>query len=236
MEEFDYQWKADRPATHFKLEIPEGYDDPGDFIRIHIQPKGRAEFVLNNDDGWVEYSDPKYPDVYGKLKEHNLVQSKYVLILPYSKKPDERPLVFLRSWGYASSPERVHIIGSQPSGDPFLLFNQEFFLVDFTDVDGDGVNEIVGKPCLGEGVGSIGSHAGTYSPYQVYKIETPIVKTAVLSASLTEQYTRQMYDGYAGPECSDEYATIHPKNKSIKPRVVAKEQFEKMEKASTSTK
>ncbi|HZU33811.1 MAG TPA: hypothetical protein VFB79_22040 [Candidatus Angelobacter sp.] len=31
VEEFDFQLKADQSVTHFKLEIPEGYNDPGDF-------------------------------------------------------------------------------------------------------------------------------------------------------------------------------------------------------------
>src|SRR5579871_3979721 len=115
VEEFDYQWKTDYPSLHFKLEIPEGYDDPGDFIRIHIQPKDHAEFVLDNNDGWIEYVDQKYPDIYTKLQEQSLVESKYVLILTDSKNHDDPPLVFLRSWGYASNAERMHVISLKTS-------------------------------------------------------------------------------------------------------------------------
>ena len=227
VEEFDYQWKADQPTTHFKLEVPEGWNDPGDFLRIHIQPKGRTEFVLTND-AWIEYSDEKFPDDFTRLKQQSLVPSKYVLILPHSPKPDVPPLIFLRTWD-PIGPGRLHIIGWQPSGDPFLLFNQELYLVDVNDVDGDGMKEIIGRPCIGEGVGP---DAGSYTPYQVYKIDSPIGKTAALSVPLTEQYTRQKYDGWAGPECRDDYVTIHPKDKTKKPLVVSKEAFEKMEKAS----
>lgn len=233
VEEFDYQWRADQPVTHFKLEIPEGYEDPGDFIRIRIQPKGHSEFVLNSDDGWIEIANQKFPDAYTKLKEHNLVQSKYVLILPHSQNPDVPPLIFLRGWD-PISPGRLRIIGWQPSGDPLLLFSEEFYLVDVNDVDDDGIKEIIGHPCFGEGTGAIGSGAGTYNPYQVYKIEIPIQKTATLSTALTEQYTRQKYDGYGGPKCSDDFITIDSKDKSKKPLVVTKEQFEKMEKTSRS--
>jgi len=193
VEEFDYQWKADQPITHFKLEIPDGFDDPGDFLRIHIQPKGRAEFVLNND-AWIEYSDEKFPDDFTRLKQQSLVPSKYVLILPHSSKPDVPPLIFLRTWD-PIGPGRLHIIGWQPSGDPFLLFNQELYLVDVNDVDSDGINEIIGRPCFGEGVGAIGSRAGSYTPYQVYKIENPIGKIAALSVPLTEQYTNKNMTG-----------------------------------------
>jgi len=229
VEEFDYQWKADFPVTHFKLEIPDGYNDPGDFIRIHIQAKGHAEFVLKNEDGWIEYFNQKFPDIFEKLKEQNLVQSKYVLILPYSKKPDEPPLILLRSWGYASNPERLHIIGLQRSGDPLLLFNDELALVDISDIDGDGTSEIIGYPCLSEG---IGKNAGTYQPYQVFKIESPI-QIAVLSVPLTEQYTRQKYDGWAGPKCRDDYVIIRRKEENKKPLVVSQQEFDKMKKSSS---
>jgi hypothetical protein len=230
LEEFDYQWKADQPTTHFKLEVPEGWNDPGDFLRIHIQLKGRAELVLNND-AWIEYSDEKFPDDFTRLKRQSLVPSKYVLILPHSHKSDVPPLIFLRTWDPVAA-GRLHIIGWQASGDPLLLFNDELDLVDVSDVDGDGINEIIGRPCLGEGVGAIGSHAGSYKPYQVYKIDSPIGKTAALSVPLTEQYTRQKYDGWGGPECSNDYVIIEPKDKTKKPLVVSKEAFEKMEKAS----
>lgn len=230
MEEFDYQWKADQPTTHFKLEIPEGYNDPGDFIRIHIQPQGHPDFILMNDDGWIEYNFGK--GVEGFFKEsqkRNLVQSKYVLILPATKNPDDPPLFLLRSWGYASNPDRLHIIGLQSSGDPLLVFNDLLYLEDLSDMDGDAAAEVIGLPCLIEGVGK---GAGTYAPYQVYKIAFPIQKPAGLSIPLTEQYTKQKYDGWAGPKCSDAYIIIDPKDKTKKPLVVSKEAFEKMEKAS----
>jgi hypothetical protein len=182
-----------------------------------------------NDDGWMEHNFGKHLEGFFKeSQKRNLVQSKYVLILPATKNPDDPPLIFLRSWGYASNPERLHIIGLQSSGDPLLVFNDELALVDFSDVDGDGAREIIGYPCLSEGVSK---HVGSYHPYQVFKIESPIQKAAVLSIPLTEQYTKQKYDGWAGPDCSDEYVIIWSEEKDKKPLVVSKEEFEEMEKA-----
>jgi len=185
--------------------------------------------VLDNNNGWIEYVDHKYPDIYTKLKDQSLVQSKYILILPASKNSDDPPLIFLRSWGYASDAERLHVIGLKPSGDPFLLFNNEFALEDFSDVDGDGIREIVGFPCLSEGVGLPGFDAGTYHPLQAYKINLPIQKTAELSIPLTERLTKQKFNGWAGPECSESYYILEPKNKSKKPMVVDQKQLENME-------
>jgi hypothetical protein len=229
VEEFDYQWKADQPVTHFKLEIPDRYDNPGDFIRIYIHPEGHAEFVMDNSDGWIEYVDQKYPDIYTKLKEQSLVQSKYVLILPHSKNSDDPPLVFLRSWGYASNAERLHIVGLKPSGDPFLLLNNEFALEDFIDLDGDGIREIVGFPCLSEGMELPGFEAGTYHPLQAYKINSPIQKPAELSIPLTERLTRQKYNGWAGPDCSQDHYIVEPNDKSVKSMVIDQKQFDSLE-------
>ena len=234
VEEFDYQWKTNQPSLHFKLEIPDKYNDPGDFIRIHIRPDGRPDFVLSNDDGWMEYNfgehnGLKVKDFYSELVKRNLVQSKYVLILPMSKNPDDPPLIFLRSWGYASNPERLHIIGLQPSGDPLLLFNDYLVLDDLSDLDGDGVAEVIGLPCLIEG---LSNGVGTYSPYQVYKIAFPIQKPATLSIPLTEQSTRQKYDGWAGPECSQKHVIVDRDDKTKKPLVMTMEEFEQARKSS----
>lgn len=230
VEEFDYQWRANQPSLHFKIEIPEKYKEPGDFIRIHIQPQGRPDFVLSNDDGWIEYNyGEKVKDFYTELVKRNLVQSKYVLVLPMSKNPDDPPLIFLRSWGYASNPERLHIIGLQPSGDPLLMFNDEFYLEDLSDMDGDGVSEVIGLPCLSEGVDK---GVGTYAPRQVYKIVFPIQKPAAFSIPLTEQSTRQKYDGWAGPECSQKHFVVDRADKTKKPLVMTEEEFRKMGKSS----
>jgi len=44
VEELDYAGNLGLSPVHFKLELPEGYRDPGDFLRIHIQVKGQSDF------------------------------------------------------------------------------------------------------------------------------------------------------------------------------------------------
>jgi hypothetical protein len=209
VEEFDYVGNPALSPTHFKLELPAGYGDPGDFLRIHIQVKGQPDFVVDNSDGWVEYNIRDEPsDVYKHLQGRNLVPSKHVLVLPASLSPSEPPLVLLRSWGYASNPERLHIIGFQNNGKPVLLFNQEFELIEFADLDGDGYAEIVGRPCLGEG---LGEDFVTYTPIQVYKVLHPINGTARLSVPLSKRYSLQHSYGWAGPDCDETMLVVrHP--------------------------
>lgn len=230
MEEFDYAWKHSEAPMHFTLERPEGYDDPGDFIRIRIQVKGRPEYVLNNEDGWVEYNNQEEKsEVYAQLKDQNLVQSKYVLILPDGKSKNRPPLVFLRSWGYASSAERLHVIGFMPSGTPITLINNGLDLVELIDLDGDGYQEIVGQPCLGE---VVGSEIETYAPYQVYKVPHPVTSEARVSLALSRAYNLKHYYGWAGPECNQELRVVlHPPSGG-KPLILHEDEADRlMEKA-----
>jgi hypothetical protein len=133
-------------------------------------------------------------------------------------------LPFLPPRSDASNPERLHIIGLQPSGDPLLLFNDEFDMEDLSDMDGDGVSELIGFPCFSEG---LDKGVGTYAPRQVYKIAFPIQKPAALSIPLTEQSTRQKYDGWAGPECSQKHVVVDREDKTKKPLVMTEDEFRK---------
>jgi hypothetical protein len=209
VEEFDYSWASGQPPVHFKLELPVGYEDPGDFTRIHIQSPGQPELVVDNQDGWIQSDSPlARSPVHKRLQAHNLVPSPYVLVLAVSEKPADPPIVILRSWGYASDPERLHLIGFQASGRPVLLFNNELDLVDFRDLDDDGCREIVGLPCLGQG---LGSDLGTYAPVLVYKIPRGASGPAAVSDSLSASYNLERDYAWAGPACNPELAIVlHP--------------------------
>ena len=209
VEEFGYAWKPGQTPVHFKLELPDGYEDPGDFTRIHIQVKGQPEFVLDNQDGWIAYnSQEQQSDVYAKLGKRNLVQSRFVLILPDSTRAGEPPLVFLRSWVYASDAERLHVIGFKSSGGPITLLNTELDLEEVTDLDGDGHPEIVGLPCMSQ---ESAPGVLTYDPYHVYQAPHPITEPAKLSVELSKAYNLKHYYGWAGPDCSEKLAVVlHP--------------------------
>jgi hypothetical protein len=209
VEEFVYAGGPALAPVHFKLELPERYGDPGDFIRIHIQVNGQPDFVVDNEDGWVEYNNHDEPSkVYERLASQNLVNSKHVLVLPASRRPSDAPLVLLRSWGYASDAERLHVIGFRTTGKPVLLFNEELDLQELADLDGDGNFEIAGWPCLSQGYGH---DLSTYDPPHVYKIPHPITGPAILSIPLSKNYSLQHYYGWAGPDCSEKLAVVlHP--------------------------
>lgn len=226
VEELDYAWKPGQSPVHFKLELPEGYDDPGDFIRIRIQVPGQPEFVLDNEDGWIEYNSKEQPsDVYANLGRRNLVKSKYVLVLPDSKRASEPPLLFLRSWGYASDAERLHVIGFKPSGEPVTLINTDLDLAELADLDGDGHPEIAGLPCMSQGWGH---ELLTYDPYHVYKVPHPVTGPAAVSVELSKAYNLKHYYGWAGPDCSEKIAVVlHPPSGG-KPIIMNADEAEKL--------
>lgn len=209
IEELSYPLGAQRLSAHFILQLPAGYSDPGDFIRIRIQVEGQPEFVLDNLDGWIEYHDPKQKhDRYAKLTSLNLVHSKYLLMVPSTVNPQELPLVVLRSWQYASDAERLHVIGFHPSGQPITLLNTKLDLLELVDLDGDGNLEIAGRPCLSE---EVGEGVLTYDPLHVYKVPHPTTSPAVLSLELSKAYNLKNYYGWAGPKCSEGMVVVeHP--------------------------
>jgi hypothetical protein len=230
VEEFDHPLRGGNQPLHFKLEIPQGYNDPGDFIRIRIQSRGVPEFVLDNEDGWMEFNrlngDGKPDPLYNELASRNLLKSNYVLMLP-SSAGGGLPIVILRSWGYASNAERIHVIGFRRSGQPVTLINTELDLIEVADLDGDGQVEIAGWPCMSESVGETGS---SYCPVNVYKLARRAMAPASLSEQLSKRYTEQKLGVWAGVAQNAELVVAPPSSAQGKPRVMKLDEFYKSKK------
>ncbi len=203
VEEFNFDWSGKGTPAHFKLERHTGQQEPS---RLTIEIKEHADFILSNDDGWVEYQTNFQPNEKFLKVNKNLSQSSYVLFLRGSD--GSPPLAFLESWSYASDPERLHVIGLDSSGSPKLLFNQIFHIVEFRDLDGDGAAEMVGLPCFSQ---AWGDNLLTYDPLHVYKLETMPEPKLKLSLPLSQDYTLKHYYGWAGPDCREDVAVVlHP--------------------------
>ena len=71
-------------------------------------------------------------------------------------------------------------------------------LCDFKDLDGDGIKELIGLPCLHQ---AVDQYTATYDPYLVFRLEE---EKATLDRELTKQYNLKHYV-WAGFECSEEY-------------------------------
>jgi hypothetical protein len=224
-EEFDYLLPRQRVPLHFKLELRKD-DEELTFTRIHIKASDQPELVLDNDQGWAQYvQKDDSSKIWERLQKQNLLKSRYVLMLPFSLREREPPLIFLRSPGRASDADRLHIIGFQQSGQPFLLLDKDLEFNEFADLDGDGYREIVGSPCLGE---EFGNGLQTYDPFHVYKISYPVTERAKLSIPLTKSWNLKHYYGWAGPDCSEKLAVVlHPPSGG-KPLIMDADKAEKL--------
>lgn len=216
-----YDWNDDGKTEKFLLDVQEGWDAGGDFTRLRILIEGEKPFVLETDLGWDDYRR-QIPPPLDSVK--NLVESKYLLFLPFSSDSSQPPLLFVFGWDYGSSPGSLHVIALD-EGFPRVIFSRdEYGLTDYTDLDGDGFPELVGRPCMSEGWGH---DFLTYAPFQVYKLPKEAGE-ALLSIPLSRKYNLRHYFGWAGPNCSEELAVVlHPPN-SGKPVIMKAENAEKL--------
>jgi hypothetical protein len=218
---FKFDWDG-RGMASISLEIPSQWKDPGDFTRIRISTPGRDDFVLTEKNGWVRYGSEE-ASLARELKKRNLIRSDYVLAL---KARENRTLIFLFGYSYASSPGSLDVLELAEDGRPrTALHRDEFGLKAILDLDGDGLAEIVGFPCLSQ---EWGDGILTYDPFNVYTLGTSPAKPAQLSLPLSKAYNLEHYYGWAGAECSEELAVVLHPPKGGKPVVVPAKEAEKM--------
>jgi hypothetical protein len=218
---FQYDWDHHGAAT-FIFELPSaGADGGGDFTRLRIQVPGRKEFVLVNEDGWVDYPSDG-ASISSKLPK-TVTSSKHVLAV---RAMEKRTLLFLFGYGYASSFGKFDVVEISEAGDPqVVLHRDEFMLEELRDLDGDGIPEVVGKTCLSQ---TWGNDLLTYDPFNVYKLDATAGSPAKLSLALSKSYNLKHYYGWAGVKCSEDFAVVlHPPGGG-KPVVVSKQKAEKM--------
>ena len=142
------------------LSIPSPWDDPGDFTRVSVLVPRRKDVVFTNETRWVKYATEATSKEVKKYK--NIVPSDYVLAL---KASPNRTLLLLLGYGYASSPGSLDVLEITKEGDTRrVLHRDELGLKELRDLDGDGLAEIVGYPCLSE---EWGNGLLTYDPFNV---------------------------------------------------------------------
>lgn len=217
-----YDWHGSGKPFTFILDVPKNWNVGGDFSRLRIQLKGGRVFVLQNKDGWTKLDEQ---DVATQLLRKNLVQSRHLLFVPDGSDPRKPPLLFLFGWPYGSSPGSLHALRLEEGTPRVIFFRKEYSLTDFTDLNGDGIPEIVGKKCLSQ---EWGSGFLTYDPFTVYTLPRRGAKSAQLSIPLSKQYNLQHYYGWAGPNCSEEIAIVLHPPKGGKPFIMKAREAEKL--------
>ncbi|MFI5112791.1 MAG: hypothetical protein ACHP9S_08200 [Terriglobales bacterium] len=209
--------------VRFALSIPATWNDPGDFTRISIRVPGRKQVVLTNDEGWVKYRSAEASASQQIKKSKNLIASDYLFAGSVAA---NRTVLFLFGYSYASSPGSLDIVEISGDGDVrVVLHRSEFGLRDFHDLDGDGIGEVVGYPCLSQ---PWGNGLLTYDPFNVYKLSHVPAGPATLSIPLSKTYNLQNYYGWVGPKCSEDFAVVLHPPKGGKPVVLPAKEAERM--------
>jgi hypothetical protein len=206
VESFRFNWDGHQGVL-VVLEIPADRTDPGDFTRVRIRVPGHQEFTLLNDDGWVSYRSQEASTSREIRNQGRTQRSMYVLALAASR---TRTMLFLFGYSYASSPGSLDVIEISRSGELQVIFHRdEFGLKDVRDLDGDGVAELIGYPCLSQ---EFGDGLLTYDPFNVLKLSRS-GERAYLSLPLSKSYNLEHYYGWAGAECSESISVVlHPPN------------------------
>jgi hypothetical protein len=222
VERFQFDW--DGHLVGVTIELPTNWDEGGEFSRIRIHVPGQKEFVLKNDAGWAHFrsEDATLPHDFAKTAK-NLIPSNHVLAVRVS---DSRTVLLLFGIAYGSSPGRLDVLEISSDGQPKVVLQRNALGVrDIRDLDGDGVAEIVGYPCLSQG---FGNDLLTYDPYNVYKLGSVAATPAKLSLPLSKSYNLKHYYGWAGPQCSEEFAVVLHPPKGGKPLVLPTKEAEKL--------
>jgi len=224
VEESVFEWNG-RGKVKLIAEIPDPYGDSGNFTRIRITVPGEKEFVLENPDGWLNWDDKE-----SSLREVPLTKA---LAAPRSHaflfvSNGRRDVLLLSSWEYASNPSRLHVIELPNAGLPVVVFNDLLDINAIEDLDGDGVKEIAGAPCLSQTFGP-NAALSTYDPLHVLHFDETAGGKLKLSIPLSRAYNEKHYYGWAGPDCSEQLAVYTPKQG--KPKILPAEEAEKLAEA-----
>src|ERR1700688_1330276 len=209
------------PNVRIVFSIPSPWNDPGDFTRVSVLVPGRRAVVFTNKTGWVKYATEATSEEVKKYK--NIVPSEYVLAI---KANPNRTLLLLLGYGYASSPGSLDVLEISKDGDTRrVLHRDELGLKELRDLDGDGLVEIVGYPCLSQ---EWGNGLLTYDPFNVYRLSNVPGRGATLSVPLSKSYNLKHYYGWAGPECSENIAVVLHPPKGGRPVVVTAKEAQEL--------
>jgi hypothetical protein len=235
VEEFDFSWSATTPRYHFRFELDPRHDGGGECTRLVVTAPGTQTLVVDNPDGWVPFrsSDAASASAYQTLATRNIGPSRFALILRPTPRAEDPPVVFIRSWGYASNAERLHVLGFARSGAPVVLLNREFELDQLADLDGDGYPELAGWPTLSE---RFGPGLQSYDPPVVYMVPRPIGAPASLDLALSEAYAKKHYYGWVGLERRDRFVVVLRPPDGGKPRILPVGEAQRLMAGATSEK
>ena len=140
------------------------------------------------------------------IAKDNLLHSRYLYLAPRLRDARGTPMLLVFGWAFASDPGSIVILTLTPGGQPVeVLRDSTFLLTDIDDLNGDRVQEIVGKRSLSE---IWGRCFETYDPYAVYRFRRRATTRALYDSALSRSYTVTHYVGWAGPTAREDVAVV----------------------------
>jgi hypothetical protein len=224
VDDVTYDWRGDSRPYEFAMSVPEDYHRGGDFTQLRILLRGREIFQLKDEDGLAKLKDEPFSHEILEASRQNLLNSEHLLMLPGLKGSSRYPVLMLFGWSYASSPGSFHVVVLDDHGVPReILGLTNFYLRSITDLDHDGVPELVGQKCLSQ---EWGPELLTYDPLLAYRFGATAASPVVLDKELSRKASEEQAYGWAGSECREDLAVVlHPPGGG-KPRILPADEAE----------
>lgn len=218
VEKVNFDWNQDKKMDQVILERPKVWNDPGDFTRIRIKIAGKKEFILEDQDGLIQYKENNEQSF---IKSN--IRSNYMVLYPISKNFSES-LLMIFGYEYGSSPGKLLIISLNQEGYPEKIFDENFSIIKFEDLNGDKHPEMLGQPWYAEGLGNGDIH--TYCPIYVYRLDKSKTNIKViLDLDLSKKYNEEYGSGWAGPDPREDIVEVTPSDGSQSRLMNKKEAF-----------
>lgn len=217
VDKVNFDWNQDKKIDQIILERPKVWNEPGDFTRIRIRIIGKKEFILNNENGLIQYKENNEES----FVKSNVI-SNYMVLFPITKKYSESLLIMF-GYEYGSSPGELLIISLNQKGCPEIIFSKKFCIIEFKDINNDEYPEMIGQPWYAQALGSNGD-IHTYCPMYVYRFDKAQNNfKVVLDLDLSKKYNEEYGAGWVGPDPRNDIVEVTSLDGS-KPRLMNKKE------------
>lgn len=195
----------DGKTDTISVYMPPVEGDPGTFGKINISLGSKGRNTFTAEDIW-----DKIDNAFAK-ENTNAVHSNLVFV----HKEPKQAFILLFGFAYGSGRDEISLIRIKDNTIEMLIDNKLEEPVKFTDMDNDGITELVcqNPPEIFQTDSKAKATLGTYSPFLVYKCDNVMS----LDKKLTEAYNKEHYV-WAGYQYNENIMVRYPK--TGKPEII----------------
>lgn len=228
VEQVSFDWLGNGSKVTIILQLLTDYGSPIEAERIRIHIPGQKDYIHDEKAGYGNIKDANLDKKINRLLIRDKFKSNRMALLPFDDKNKKTPLLVIFGPSYGCCLSGITIISIENSIPHTIFGADQFFFVDYVDLDNDGIPELIGKMSLTE---EFGNHYETYNPFYVYSLNEPRTKKAMWNKPLSKAYNLKHYFGWYPDFAATDVVVYHPPDGS-KPRVMrekdADASYEKM--------